>query len=330
MRDYAKVSPTFWTGNTGQALRRRGFEGAYVGAYLMTSPHANMLGLFYQPVLYLAEETGLPLEGAWKGLRDCVAEGFCHYDEATKMVWVVEMAAWQIAKQLKDSDNRCAGIQKDYDGLQNNPFLAAFFDRYQGAFHLKNKRGYEGPSKPLRSQEQEQEQEQERARSKTLPQNPPKATKASPKVKPCPERFAEFWTLYPRKIDKGDAVKAFAKLTEAQAEAAITAIPKHALHWQALGTEQKYIPHAASWLNGQRWEDVFTPVTAKRSRQGAIFETLANDHRHHETAERLAAAEHSGRLLALGSTLPGVRSGTGHDRDDVEVMDGDFQEQGHR
>ena len=69
MREYAKLAPTFWTGKTGRALKRRGIEGVVVALYLVSSPHSNMLGLFYQPALYLAEETGLPIEGAWKGLR---------------------------------------------------------------------------------------------------------------------------------------------------------------------------------------------------------------------------------------------------------------------
>ena len=141
---------------------RRSPEGVIVAMYLMTSPSSNMLGLFSQPVLYMAHETGLGLEGASKGLRDCVAAGFCSFDEASEFVWVHEMAKYQIANEIKASDNRCKGIQKDYDSLPDNPFLGPFFDRYSKAFHLTNRRGSEAPSKPLRSQEQEQEQEQEK------------------------------------------------------------------------------------------------------------------------------------------------------------------------
>ena len=69
MRDYAKLSPTFWTGATGKEFRRRGSEGIIVALYLMSSPHSNMLGLYYQPRLYMAHETGLGIDGASKGLR---------------------------------------------------------------------------------------------------------------------------------------------------------------------------------------------------------------------------------------------------------------------
>lgn len=159
MRDYAKLSPTFWTGRTGQSLKRRGPEAVIVALYLVSSPHSNMLGLYYQPILYIAEETGLAVEGASKGLAHCIDCGFARYDETTKMVWVVEMAAWQIGDQLAEGDKRRKGVQKDYDALPECPQLGAFFDRYQSAFGLKNRRAaqtseataspFEAPSSPL-------------------------------------------------------------------------------------------------------------------------------------------------------------------------------------
>ena len=160
MRDYAKIGPTFWTGKTGKEIKKRGANAVVMAAYLMSSPHSNMLGLYYQPLLYAAHETGLGLEGATEGLQSCVEAGFCAYDRETEMVWVFEMAQYQIAEALEVKDNRCKGVQKDYDALQECPFLGEFFDKYAAAFHMTKRRGSEGALKPLRSQEQEQEQEQ--------------------------------------------------------------------------------------------------------------------------------------------------------------------------
>jgi hypothetical protein len=166
MRDYAKVAPQFWIGQTGKTLRKAGAEAQVVAMYLLTSPHANMLGLYYLPTVYLIHETGLGDEGALKGLQRAIEAGFCSYDEASEVVWVHEMARYQIADQLKDGDNRCKGVQSEYDSLPSNPYLAPFFDRYASAFHMANRRGNgspsQAPSKPLGSQEQEQEQEQEK------------------------------------------------------------------------------------------------------------------------------------------------------------------------
>ena len=165
MRDYAKVEPKMWHGKTCKDLRKKGPKALLVGLYLMTSPSSNMLGVFNQPILYMAHETGLGEEGAMEGLRGCIEAGFCSYDEESETVFVHEMAKYQIAPVLKATDLRCKGIQKDYDALHDNPFLGAFFERYGNDFHMTSSRGLNGfkqaPSKPLPSQEQEQEQEQE-------------------------------------------------------------------------------------------------------------------------------------------------------------------------
>ncbi len=140
MREYAKLSPTFWTGETGKALRKRGSEAVIVALYLVSAPGSNMLGLYYQPLLFMAHETGLGIDGATKGLHACIQVGFCDYDGDTEMVYVKEMAAWQIAEELKPADLRCKGIQKDYESLPDNPFLEAWFVRYEQAFHLTTRR----------------------------------------------------------------------------------------------------------------------------------------------------------------------------------------------
>lgn len=170
MRDYSKVSPKFWIGKTGKALKRQGVETVVVGMYLLTAPHANMLGLYHVPLVYIAHETGLGTEGASKGLQGAIEAGFCAYDHDSEMVWVFEMAAYQIAERLKADDKRCIGVQADYDDLPENAHLRGFYAKYAGPFNMKNMRDFgsplQGPSKPLPSQEQEQEQEQEQKQEK--------------------------------------------------------------------------------------------------------------------------------------------------------------------
>lgn len=133
--------------------------------YLMTSPHANMLGIYYIPVMYIAHETGLPFEGASKGLRRCIEGGFCAYDEASEVVWVYRMAAYQIEPRLKPTDNRVKSIAAEFLDLPKCQHIRGFYEMYREAFHLPeyacDPSPSEAPSKPLRSQEQEQEQEQE-------------------------------------------------------------------------------------------------------------------------------------------------------------------------
>lgn len=152
MRDYAKVAPQFWTGETGRQLRPLGAEVRVVATYLMTSPHANMLGLFYCPIAYIVEDTAIPIEGCKKALQSLSEVGFAAFDQATSMVWVKEMARFQIGERLERKDKRCIGIAKEYAALPNNPFLKPFFDRYGGPFHITNARGLEGaPQDPAQA-----------------------------------------------------------------------------------------------------------------------------------------------------------------------------------
>lgn len=69
--------------------------------------------------------------------------------------------------------------------------------------------------------------------------------------------FAHFWQAYPRKEGKVKAVKAWEKIT--QPEETLALILK-ALAWQREMPDWKkdggkYVPHASTYLNGQRWLD---------------------------------------------------------------------------
>jgi hypothetical protein len=76
--------------------------------------------------------------------------------------------------------------------------------------------------------------------------------------------FDDFWAIYPRKVAKKDARKAWASLGNGQMEAAIDALPLQARHWQALGTGVEFIPYPASWLRGERWEDELPEIKPKQ------------------------------------------------------------------
>ena len=160
MRDYGIVSPKFWTGDTGKALRGNP-EAQVLATYLMTSPHSSMTGVFYCPVMYMGHETGLGIEGASKALARLIEVGFCEYDEASETVFVLRMAAFQIGDSLSPRDNRVVGLRKELAKMPNR-IRARFLNLYGVAFSLIDDSDSEAPLKPLRSQEQEQEQEQEK------------------------------------------------------------------------------------------------------------------------------------------------------------------------
>lgn len=70
-----------------------------------------------------------------------------------------------------------------------------------------------------------------------------------------------FWELYPRKVARLDARKQWNRLSSVECAAAITALTIWRSVWMDRG-ELQFVPHAATWLHGERWEDEL-PATLK-------------------------------------------------------------------
>lgn len=258
MRDYSKVGPQFWIGKTGKLLRKAGADAQLVGIYLITSPHANMLGLYYLAQETIAHETGLGIKRAQAGLKACINAGFCSYDEESEMVWVHEMAFYQIADRLVITDKRSKGVQNEYNQLPDNPFLARFFGKYSEAFGMTclrgdfrtADRGIEGASKALASQEQEQAQEQEheheQAHAQAMIAQP--VGRAAPKVIEPKEEPNPFnlltWQAYKEAYTQRYGVP---PIRDAATNAKIKAIVK------GLGEEAPQVAAYFVWHNGGRY-----------------------------------------------------------------------------
>jgi len=70
--------------------------------------------------------------------------------------------------------------------------------------------------------------------------------------------FARWWARYPRKVSKGQARTAWRKaIKKATPDELVEALENYAEHWRRSNTETQYIPHPATWLNGECWGDEF-------------------------------------------------------------------------
>ena len=67
--------------------------------------------------------------------------------------------------------------------------------------------------------------------------------------------FDKFYALYPRKMARKDAEKAWKAMTAAEQEKAIEALPNHLKYWKVKETAKDYIPYPASWLRAGRYDD---------------------------------------------------------------------------
>ncbi len=69
--------------------------------------------------------------------------------------------------------------------------------------------------------------------------------------------FDAFWQLYPRKVAKASALKAWKKActSEAIKDEIMAGLHRSRTDWQLRQVPRDYEPHAATYLNGRRWED---------------------------------------------------------------------------
>lgn len=72
-----------------------------------------------------------------------------------------------------------------------------------------------------------------------------------------PDGFDAFWSAYPRKVSKPQAIRAFAKIKpdDQLLEAILAALTNQKRSDQWTRDGGAFIPHPATWLNNQRWTD---------------------------------------------------------------------------
>ena len=92
--------------------------------------------------------------------------------------------------------------------------------------------------------------------------------------------FDDLWKIYPKKVGKGTARKA---LATAMKKAPIDKIQNSlSLFVRSWGNQdKKFMPHLATWLNGERWDDEIQQpslqdMTSDQQMQ-AILGSLATD-----------------------------------------------------
>ena len=265
MRDFCKISPQFWAGKTGKALRGQP-ELQVVAMYLMTSPHSNMIGIYQLPILYLAHETGMTTEGAYKALQSLCEAGFCTYEADSELIWVHEMAKWQVGENLAPKDNQCKGVQRELAKVPSALIRRGFAEKYASDFHLvledKKQPKQEAPSKPLATPLEAREGEEKDKEKINTPQ--------PPRGQAC--RFEEFWKAWPSGERKQDKVKCAQKWKRSE----LDRVADHIL--QDVATKRQtekwrggFIEAPLVYLNGKRWEDGVTANAASESQwAGAI------------------------------------------------------------
>lgn len=146
-------------------------------------------------------------------------------------------------------------------------------------------------------------------------------TKVSPKNEHEDEFEKQFWPIYPRKVSKGEAFKAFKTARKkADFESILSGAIRYAKSRQ--GEDANFTKHASSWLNAECWKDEPDPpprsaIMPQGRRMNAVEAGIARRNRMNEQSrifdhrdDELFSSNQSGLRLVAGEhfeALPGPK-----------------------
>ena len=129
-RKFAKVYPNVWK---SEKMRNVGASAKLLAMYFLTSPSYCMVGIYEQPKELIRKHTGLSHEGLDQAFSELIRAGFVRYDDATEVVWVVDMAVSQVSEgRLSESQEK--GVLNELARLSIEcqfPFVDEFIQHYR-------------------------------------------------------------------------------------------------------------------------------------------------------------------------------------------------------
>jgi hypothetical protein len=286
MRNYSKVAPTFWTGATGRAIRKRGQDATILALYLITNPHANMYGLYYLPLPLIAHETGIPLEGASKGLRSLFQEGYCLYDEVvsgnTKTVSSKPKHGEVVGRRQTASSGDRVDEGLSGDHAIHRSTLPDQCSPGQSVTDMKNR-----PMGRVKMQSLAGEIEKP---SEIAVRDPPfLLTRRKRKLTGWKlKAFEEFWETFAHKKGRAEAADAWLDIPELAPELAkriIDAAGREARARPALISKGQTPKWAQGWLSARRWEDWEGDSATTHDRDGVSGKEVNHDARKSRSRE---------------------------------------------
>ena len=95
------------------------------------------------------------------------------------------------------------------------------------------------------------------------------------------EEFDKFWASYPKKVAKADARKAWLQTKDVRPDIAklLCAITAACKTEQWMKSGGSFIPYPATWLRGERWDDIHE----------VVLPNVVNEKPWHETASGIEA-----------------------------------------
>lgn len=126
MTHYGCVDRGLWE---RPAVRRLSNDERLLLVYLLTSERGNMIGVYVCPPMFAAYYTGLSADAVTTALKGPLTP-FVTFDPATEEVFIHESARLQVAKHLKQADNRRPKVERLVEGILSDRLRDAFLVEY--------------------------------------------------------------------------------------------------------------------------------------------------------------------------------------------------------
>lgn len=183
-------------------------------------------------------------------------------------------------------DRHAAGLPNEY--LFHMPAVDVVFD---STLRAQRTRGARPADKPRAQNEQEPARSaNNRTQVRTQPE-PKTIAREQPQLG-VEHAFDSFWREYPRKTGKPSAQRSWVKHScSMHADAVMSGLAKWTRYW-AERNQPEFIPHPATWLNDERWNDEPPAVMQRQQPKGPRWSPTADE-------EAAARARPTGRVTEL-------------------------------
>jgi hypothetical protein len=189
MREYGKIHSSFWT---SQTIRGMSEDGRTLAAYVLTSPHSNMIGCFRIPPAYVAEDLGWDIGRVSEGFNELFSNDFATIDEASKWLVIHRFLKWNPLENPNVGKAAAKLFDQVPDGCPVKPLLAGALREFGNNFPDEKLNRFETLSKPYRNPEPEPEPLPE---PEPEPQPEPTRLRVAKNPATAPET-GELWNAY--------------------------------------------------------------------------------------------------------------------------------------
>jgi hypothetical protein len=128
---YKQIHETFWT---DPDVKKYKPMVRYLFAYLITGPHAHYSGIYYLPLVYIENETGLSKKDIEAHLSFLQEKGHVIYDHHREVVFVKSEMIYQSDNQRDGrvilNEKHITGIKKHFTTLHKSPLIANWLETY--------------------------------------------------------------------------------------------------------------------------------------------------------------------------------------------------------